>query len=516
MQHRSGLTALGRLIAAFALVGLLAVACSSGESGSSSDTTTSGPSGTLRIGVQPLPASLDPQAGVGDTAPYVRPVFEGLVININGTYEPLLATEWSTEGNNWTFTLREGVTFTDDTPFDADVVVANLERNESIHASKATNNRWLDAIDSVTATDQYTVTFTLNEPFPNFLLNASTQTGMMMSPKSFDDPDVDQKPVGTGPWQLDSAATTIGSKYVYTLNDDYWDPSVQGVERVEVSYLGEPSARSNALRSGEIDFAVLPAELVSTLSTEQFGRVSTATNSYTMLVQDRDGVSVAALGNQKVRQALAYSLDRDAFVGSVLAGLGSPSAQIVGSQTSGYLEELNEEFEFDTNKAKALLAEAGYADGFTFDTYAAADTLNFVTAYQGFFDDIGVTMNIQQVDQSTYISSFVTTENPVIFAPFPLASSEPSLGLGFLKEGATNPFNVVDPQVVALTDEAATISDPAERTPINEELNRLVTVQGWYITAAIGDNICVTTKEVTGVVWGSDPSPYPQGVRLNG
>ncbi len=513
-RGRRGASALIALLLSLALV---AAACGSddddGGGGATEDTTEdTGPQGELNFGWQSPPTNLDPHVGgaggLGDII-YVRPVYDTLLDNSSpdGELKASVATEWEVDGLTVNLTLRDDVSFPDGTKITADVVVQNLlrVRDKVIETGTGTQQ-----IATATAIDETHVSFTVPDPDSEILNSLGGKIGMIINPAAFST-DLTQTPSGSGPYELVASESTVNVNYVYTPRENYWAPERQKLERLELTVLTEAVARSNAIQSGEIDATVVGVDnAVSLEGNADITLVTTPKVFYGMVIRDRLGTQVPAFKEVKVRQALAYAIDREAFVEAVAQGYGSPVSQMTGPGYSGYDPELDELYDYDVDKAKDLLAEAGYADGFEFDAAASPDLVNFITAMSGFFDEIGVTINITQLEQATYAADVPTkTGYPVFLANLPGTNVVQIGGLVIEEDGRLNPYKVPpDPALQALYDEIQVTTDPAEFETKVAEFQREILEQGIIVVAATGDSVAAHTDKVTKLVWGPyDPTP---------
>ena len=164
---------------------------------------------------------------------------------------PGLATAWefNPDGTALTFTLREGVTFHDGTPFDAEAVKANIERGQTVEGSAVASD--LAVITSVEVVDPLTVTLNLGGDGAQLPLVLSDRPGMMISPAAFDKPDLDQSPVGAGMFTV--SEYRANDRIIYNRYDGYWDPDAVRCATFDYSISGDPITRLNAIRSGQVD-----------------------------------------------------------------------------------------------------------------------------------------------------------------------------------------------------------------------------------------------------------------------
>src|SRR4051812_2562912 len=211
------------LVATAVATSLLTLAACGG--GSSAGGAGSASSGTLHLATITPPTSFEPGAMAmgGPEDHYYQAVYDTL-LKLDGSGKPTadLATDWSYDAANTTLslTLRDGVTFTDGTAFDATAVKANLEHAKAGTGEAGNALKFVDHVDAVDATHADVV---LSTPDPSLVDSLARSAGYMASPEALDSGDIATNPVGTGPYELDQDRTTAGDTYVYTRNPDYWD-----------------------------------------------------------------------------------------------------------------------------------------------------------------------------------------------------------------------------------------------------------------------------------------------------
>ena len=314
------------------------------------------------IGMQLEPPNLDPTAGAAaaiDEVVYAN-VFEGLTrFASDGSIVPALAREWSIsdDGLTYTFTLAEGVTFHDGSAFDSADVKFSLERalaEDSTNAQKVL----FEGIESVEAVDPQTVEVTLTEPNGSFLFNMAWGDAVMVAEETAADNAT--KPVGTGPFQF--ADWVQGDSVTLTRYADYWGEPAK-LETVTFKFIADPTAAFAAMMAGDIDaFPNFPAPE----NLQQFE----ADPRFSVIVGSTEGETVLGINNSKepfddilVRQAIAHAIDRQAIIEGAMFGYGTPIGSHFAPHHPAYVD-LTEQSAHDPEKARALLAEAGLADGF--------------------------------------------------------------------------------------------------------------------------------------------------------
>ena len=317
----------------------------------------------LTIALQLEPPHLDPTsaaAGAIDSVLYAN-VFEGLTrFTETGEIVPGLAESWdiSEDGTAYTFHLREGVTFHDGTAMDAEDVKFSLDRargEDSQNAQKAL----FEGIASVEVVDPQTVRVTLGAPDGSFLFNMAWGDAVIVAPESIG--EIKQHPVGTGPFAFDRWMT--GDRIELDRYADYWGEA-PALSDVTFRFISAPTAAYAAMMAQDIDaFAGFPAP-------ENLPMFE-ADARFKVIVGSTEGETILAMNNKEgplseklVREAIAHAIDRQAIIDGAMFGLGTPIGTHFAPHNPDYVD-LTDLSPHDPEKAKTLLADAGYPDGFT-------------------------------------------------------------------------------------------------------------------------------------------------------
>ena len=308
------------------------------------------------------PPHLDPTAGAAaaiDEVVYAN-IFEGLTrIDRNGAVLPALAESWevSEDGKRYSFKLRAGVTFHDGSSFEASDVVFALERargEDSVNAQKAL----FEPIDSIAAAGDDGVVITLKRPTGNFLFNMGWGDAVIVAPETAGANK--SNPVGTGPFKF--RRWVQGDRVELERYDDYWGTPVQ-LSDATFKFIPDPAAAAAAMLAGDIDaFANFPApEILAQFEADpRFDVVIGTTEGETILSTNNARVPFDDI---RVRQAIAHTLDRGAVIDGAMFGYGTPIGSHFAPHHPAYID-LTGHSPHDLEKARALLAEAGYAEGF--------------------------------------------------------------------------------------------------------------------------------------------------------
>lgn len=333
-------------------------ACGSNGDGSSAN------GDELRIGSLYSPVNLDPAqaSGIGQTLPFLSPVYDSLLqLDADGAIAPMLAESWefAADGSSLDLTLVEGVAFSDGTPFDAEAVKANLDRykNEAVPQVQI----MLKSLDSVEVTGANTVSIKLLKGAGAEVAEAlAAMPGYMVSPAAFGNADLDVNPVGTGPYEVEKGSFRSGQSITFVKrNGDYWGgDDVYQVDTLKLSGYQDTDAGLNALQSGQLDMMVsqVSERTAEFAKNDKFNVSLSPTRGYYQL---RLNMENDALKDVRVRQAITYALDRET-IGEIATGSPdgcTPSVQALSG--FGNVPELEEEFAYNPDKSRDLLAEAG-------------------------------------------------------------------------------------------------------------------------------------------------------------
>ncbi|MEV5654049.1 ABC transporter substrate-binding protein [Streptomyces sp. NPDC052291] len=381
----------------------LALAGCAGESGGAAGTGSS----TLNIATMTLPQSLDPAVATGSALPYFQAVYDTLIKREpDGTFSPMLATEWTYDQTrtHLALTLRKDVKFADGTAFDGAAVKANMERFQKGGGASA---KWLADLKAVDVTDATHVTLELAQPNPAMEFYLSDAPGLMANPKRFAKADsLKTTPDGTGPYRLDKTRTTVGTKWSYARNADYWGKELP-YKNITISFFDNETAITNGLKTGQINAALLQTS-DQQIAVESDPKVKTEKQEFDfqgLLLFDRDGRITPALRDPRVRQALNYAVDRATMLDRIRQNRGRITSQVFGPETRAYDKKLDTYYAHDPAKAKSLLQDAGYAKGFTLKLPRISAIVNdaLAASLQSDFKAVGVKLVWDDLDGASAV-----------------------------------------------------------------------------------------------------------------
>jgi glutathione transport system substrate-binding protein len=352
------------------------------------------------------PRSMDPADHTETyTTAVLDPMYEGLTrFNQQLQVVPALATKWesSADGATWTFTLRSGVRFHDGTPFNAASVLATFERLLDVQRGLAGASNVRRSVGTVTAPDPLTVVFHLKAPFASFpRLLAVTS---IISPKADHDGYLSRHAVGTGPYRFVEWKT---GEYVREIrNENYWGGKLKP-SGLRFMWTTEPALMNMAIVSGEVDLVnPLPPVFADALRHSTKVRLLTGASSAVFWVALN--THYKPLNDVRVRRALNYATDRVNLVQSQLRGYGRPANSPLAPAVGNYDENIKG-YPYDLEKARSLLREAGYSNGFPLNIAVQENQVNLVQALQGMWQRINVTLTIQRLESGVYAQSIFGT-----------------------------------------------------------------------------------------------------------
>jgi len=392
------------VLLALVLAAAAAAGCGSdeGSDGTASPSPTSAgiqPGGTLVVAMQAGNGQYDPvmMAGsIGDIALQAQVLEKLVTLAQDFSVQPTLATSWepNEDGTAWTFTLRDGVKFTNGQPFTAADVVYNMERLRAKDSPMATV---YENVTDVVADDATHVTFQLATADSEFPASLTDYRSLMLS-KSVKDPM--KNIVGTGPFMLKSFAAE--DRAVLVKNPDYWGTAEDGaqlpyLDQIDFVYSSDTAGMISGLQGGTVNFVGgLTAEQKQTLEADQTVNLLETDTNYCFELQIRTdrgpGKELA------FRQALLAGTDRQAIVDLVAPGVGEAgNGTLVGPAYKDYYS--SQQVAYDKAKAEQLLKDAGYGQGAKIKVVAqTADPVPAVaTAWQAQMKELGIDVSIQQV-----------------------------------------------------------------------------------------------------------------------
>lgn len=487
--------------AAVAAAVAMLVACSGG--GGSGQTAAPAAATTLTWGSYWGFNSFDPSDPAGNTATniFLQPVYDTLIrATADGKLVPMLATNWTYDstGTKLTMNLRDHVTFTDGESFDAAVVKANIDRAKKIPGPAAAN---VALVKEVVVAGDHKVEFVLSQPDPGLLDNLAGTTGMMVAPKALASPHLATTPVGSGPYIYDPSESIAGDTYTYEKNPHYWDPGLQKFQKVVLKVVQDPVARLNAIKSGQLNSTIINPPQIQQAKASSLHVLERETAWRGIIFYDRVGKIVPALGDVRVRQAIAYAIDRKGLLAATVGGdYGTVTSQMFSPETGAYVGGLDGYYDYDPAKARQLLAEAGYAHGLTLNVPDTGVIIGdaMTAAVKQELGQVGITVNY--VDSSLAVQDIFTK---TVAGAYSLALGEGGLGTPWstvstylLPTSAFNPLHSSTPESQDLIAGVAGSKGDAQDAAY-QKLNRYVVEQAWVLPFFRLEQVLVTSPGLT-------------------
>lgn len=410
----------------------------------------------------------------------------------SGEIEGDLAEDWtvSDDQKTWTFTLRDGVTFSNGKALTADDVVASFEYYLAPETSTQEKTK-IEAITSVKAVDERTVEFQLDAPTATF--PAGIVWVKVMDMDSLD--QIDKEPIGTGPYTV--KAFTPDNSVTLVRNDDYFGDA-PALETITIEKAAESTAAVTGLRSGDIDVLwSVPQGDVAQFEGDSAIELVRPENPSQWPSWEMDTTS-APFNDVRARQALAYAIDRDAILEAAYADQGhlAPTNNALGENNPWYGGKLAD-YSYDLDKAKELFAAAGVTEGTTLTWWGVAGQYpewnTSAEILQASLKEIGITLKIENNDIGTWVEKFYPAGKsyPATIVPnFQSTPPEPAYSLNFYREGrcecnwSNDDFESAFDAAVGEPDEAARKTKWGEvQSIINREVPLIVPIQATVVTA---------------------------------
>ncbi|MGO1487023.1 MAG: ABC transporter substrate-binding protein [Arachnia sp.] len=393
-----------RSIAAWVcLTGAFAVAltaCSQPEPSATADPVV------LNVGATLEPEGLDPATVNGAGTPFVLlyNVYETLVrIDGEGEIRPLLARDYELSADRlvYTFAIDPAAEFAGGGKVTAEAAKESLERSRSGEGVTDQISSKLATVESIEAVNEETLQVTLTEPSNEWLFNMAGPSGIIYDPAGLD--TIADAPAGSGPFAFDERSTGQFVKLVDNAN--YWGTNTR-VDEVYFRYYADPNAMNTAMLSGQLDVIsnlTVPQSIDQFSDTERFIVGEGTTDGEVVLGFNHDNEALASL---EVRQAINHAIDREALVDAVWGGQGT----LIGSMvvpTDPWYEDLSDTYPFDQDRAKELLAEAGYDSGLnlrmrvTTDVPYAQPAARFIAAQLA---EVGIELEVDEIDFAQWLN----------------------------------------------------------------------------------------------------------------
>ncbi|MGY1829193.1 ABC transporter substrate-binding protein [Geodermatophilus sp. SYSU D01180] len=475
-----------RLGAATLALATAATLAACGGNGGGGGAASASEEGTLTFAydADAAPTGYDPLLYSQGQFTFFAALYDALFVTApDGTVEPSLVTEFSNnpENTQTTLTLREGVTFTDGSPLDAELVKANLDRRSDpeLEAYGALAPGGASEITDVTVQDPRTVVITWAQPQATPENNLVDTAGVIVGPEGIADPSsLETTPDGSGAYTLNADETTRASTYTLDKNDEAWAADEWVYDSIVFDVITDPQALANAVVSGQADVATILDPTTIDLVEQRQSTVSVGGTIVGFPVTDKTGATNPAFASEQVRQALLFATDRETLVGDLHDGSRATS-QLFPEGAPGFDPALDEEFGYDPDKARQLLAEAGYADGVDVNLTVLGQPDEDVIAIQSQWAEVGIRLNFTTATSTDQAFAAVRTD-PVIWGPFAVGANPAGFVAGVVYGGFMNMQGATEPEIEGSLGAALGATGDAQEQALTD-LNRAITSNGWFV-----------------------------------
>ena len=501
MTARPRRVLLPALLTATALA--LAACGSGGAGGGSADAGPPRPGGTLRVAVGSDAGCVDPQqVGSNDTIYSVRQLVDSLTDQDprTGDLKPWLATAWETapDAKSYTFTLREGVTFSDGTPLDANAVKANFDRVPQLGARGTLPKGYLAGYAGTTVESPTRFTVSFAQPNVQFLQGTSTHSLGILSPASAGKSDDERCAgvVGSGPFTLRSyaqnASITLAKRPGYAWGSSLFAHEGEAyLDTVEFRIVPESGVRSGSLQSGEVD-------VIGSIGQQDEAPLTGA--GAQLLARSNPGitfgigfnVSKPVAGDQAVRQALSLALNRQEIVSAVFPSQTLPATSVLASTTPSYADQ-SAALAFDPERARSILDAAGWAPGPDGIRTKAGQPLTLPISFANVAATNKPTLELIQQQAKAVGIDVQVQEYPISQAPgiqssgdfssfwFNITRADPDILRSSFSVAGANFYRVPETPLEPLLVGQAAEADPAERTELVGQAQRELIDQAFFV-----------------------------------
>lgn len=512
------------LLLSFCMVMMLFSGCTgAGSSVSNQETSDSKYGGKIVVSNINEPHCLDPRKDLGTYGAIVaNQVFEHLIGTdpVTGSAVPGLATSWehSEDGLTYTFNLREGVKWQDGTDFTADDVVYTFGFLTGKTENPGSYASLFKLLESCNKVDDYTVTFSFSQPWDSFekLMQSHYCTCIVShidcEKYTFEDYGMDEKVVGTGPFKVQYY--TLGEPVILVRNDNYWQEGLPYLDEIEFRYISDATVRAINAVTGEVDVTNEPAtdSLESILSYSGMNLQNVPGNGV-ISIQFNSDVDTKPFGDTRVRQAIAYAIDREAICEAVYGENGMVAYDDFPAWHEAYDPDYKN-YTYDPDLAKQLLAEAGYDENnrlaFTHMTTTNTVLIDMLTIMQAQLAEVNVDMEIKPLESGVR-NAIIAGKDGYSRSDFhcittlqalPSGTTDDYIAKYFLPGGATNKFNYnmeggcQNEQVVELINEARSCLDVEKRIALYREAVALIDQDCVRIPLLYVNNMAIVNDRV--------------------
>ena len=451
----------------------------------------------IKIAMGSEPDNLDPMLSAAtDTSAVMMNVFEGLMgFNQKGEFIPAIADSYSVSDDEltYTFKLKEGIKFHDGQDCTAKDVKYTYEKLAGLSGAEPLNATLSQILAGVETPDDYTVVLTLSKKDAGFM----SKTILSIVEDGYEDNGT--LPIGTGPYKF--VEYVQGQKLVLEKNENYStnDSRMPSIDTVEFIIMTDENAKLMALKSGSLDIAGISATNVTALG-DDFNIVQGPQNMVQVLALNN---AAAPLDNVLVRQAICYAIDKDEIIGAVVDGNGTRVDSFLSPSMAAYYNDQMTVYNTDIDKAKALLTEAGYENGFTMTITVPSNYQVHVDTAQVIKEQLakaGITVEIQPVEWAQWLEGVYTNREYEATIIGHSGKLDPQDFLNrFDSSYDKNYFNFSDPAYDALVAQAASTSDQSVRADFYKQCQQFLVDQAASVFIQDPSVIYAVSKNLEGL-----------------
>lgn len=451
--------------------------------------------GTLTLAFETDPYGWDPANQPGYQNWQAEAVWDRLIYcNASGQADPGAAASWKISGQNSTFTakLRPGMKFSDGTPVNSKAVAASFVYVMN-NGGQTGDYKGL----KIGTPDPLTVVLTWPEPqavLVNKVCNPYIVPSKYLKAKKFD------APYGSGPYIFDVKKSTTGSVYTFNKNPKHWNAKNYPYNKLVIKVIKNPAAAVAALKTGQVDAGLVGASDVTSIAASGLTIKAFKGQTTRLLLTDHLGKVIPALGNVKVRQAINMVFDKAAMAKNLYLGLATPAFQVFREGSDAYIPNLQDPYPFNVAKAKQLMADAGYANGFSIEL-PTIDGQNFETLIPYVTQQlalINITAKEVRLSGANAIGDLLSGKYPVVLwqlgnmgnSGFQIYIESTPGGWWDLEH---QPDQYVDSRYAQLA-----TATPAQSKKLQQEINRYIIDQAWQAPmVSMGSNFAYNPKKLS-------------------
>lgn len=492
------------LVMVLLMMVLIMQACSTGPDSNSepSGKSKAASSGVLKVARGSDATSMDPHfvTNVSTANVLYEKVYETLVIpDKDMNIQPHLAEKWEQlDDMTWEFKLREGVSFHDGAPFNAEAVKATFDRLIDPDTASPQADK-LGMIEEMKVVDEYTVQFHLTEPYAPLLSILAANEGSIISPKLLDKgkKEMARHPVGTGPFEFESWES--GERISLVANEEYWGDTPD-VDQLIYLIVPEDSTRLAMVETGEVHIA-------EQIPVTEIDRIK---NTPTLSLYRTDGLGTEFIGfnttkepfdNVLVREAVSHAIERESIISGVFNDVGKLANSTMSPMVTGFSEKV-QPYEYDTNKAKQLLEEAGYPNGFelTLLTADIKERISLAEVVQSQLKGVGIDVNVQVLEYGAYIEATDNGEGHMFNGSWGNATGDGDYNqYNLFHTNSIGPsgnfFFYSNPEVDKLIDEGRKEQDPKKRNELYLASQQIEMDDAVYVPIRTVEHLAVYNKD---------------------